>query len=119
MSWQKTAANTSHMRACAVSKLLKTCLLSIAHAGLRQRMRGKRCCLCCVTHVSFILYHACCQTITRRYKTEEDREALLPVLRDMSRQEYLRKREDVKLVSVVFREFFRWPVSSVLNQTSI
>ncbi|KAF5840651.1 P-loop containing nucleoside triphosphate hydrolase protein [Dunaliella salina] len=34
----------------------------------------------------------------RKYKTEHEREELLPVLRDLSRQEYLRKREDVKLV---------------------
>jgi hypothetical protein len=33
-----------------------------------------------------------------RFKTEDEKEALLPVLRDLSRQEYLRKREDVKLV---------------------
>lgn len=36
--------------------------------------------------------HAC------RYETEDDRKALLPVLRDLSRQEYLKKREDAKLV---------------------
>jgi len=40
-----------------------------------------------------------------RYKTEDEREELLPVLRDMSRQEYLRKREDVKLVGCVLAHF--------------
>lgn len=37
--------------------------------------------------------HAC------RYDTEEEKKALLPVLRDLSRQEYLKKREQTKLVS--------------------
>ena len=34
-----------------------------------------------------------------RYDTEEERKTLLPVLRDLSRQEYLKKREEAKLVS--------------------
>jgi hypothetical protein len=33
-----------------------------------------------------------------RYETEEEKQQLLPVLRDISRQEYLKKREDAKLV---------------------
>lgn len=33
----------------------------------------------------------------RKYETEEEKEGLLPKLRDFSRQEYLRKREDAKL----------------------
>ena len=33
----------------------------------------------------------------RRYETEEERESLVPKLRGMSRQEYLKKREDAKL----------------------
>lgn len=33
-----------------------------------------------------------------RYETEDQKKELLPVLRDLSRQEYLRKREEAKLV---------------------
>ncbi|KAJ9518720.1 hypothetical protein QJQ45_018694, partial [Haematococcus lacustris] len=33
----------------------------------------------------------------RKYETEDEKKALLPVLRDISRQEYLKKREDAKL----------------------
>lgn len=33
----------------------------------------------------------------RKYETEEERDDLLPRLRDFSRQEYLKKREDAKL----------------------
>eukprot|EP00798_Chlamydomonas_sp_ICE-L_P001143 gene1143-3707_t len=33
----------------------------------------------------------------RKYETEEEKEELIPALRDMSRQEYLRKREEAKL----------------------
>lgn len=33
----------------------------------------------------------------RKYETEEEKDQLLPKLRDFSRQEYLKKREDVKL----------------------
>lgn len=33
----------------------------------------------------------------RKYETEEEKEGLLPKLRDFSRQEYLKKREDAKL----------------------
>lgn len=33
----------------------------------------------------------------RKYETEEERDDLLPKLRDFSRQEYLKKREDAKL----------------------
>lgn len=33
----------------------------------------------------------------RKYETEEEKQGLLPRLRDFSRQEYLKKREDAKL----------------------
>eukprot|EP00884_Botryococcus_braunii_P008381 jgi/Botrbrau1/17544/Bobra.0864s0003.1 len=33
----------------------------------------------------------------RKYKTEEEKDALVPMLRDVSRQEYLKKREEQKL----------------------
>ncbi|KAK9803173.1 hypothetical protein WJX72_009006 [[Myrmecia] bisecta] len=33
----------------------------------------------------------------RKYNTEEEREALMPMLRDVARQEYLKKREDAKI----------------------
>jgi pre-mRNA-splicing factor ATP-dependent RNA helicase DHX16 len=33
----------------------------------------------------------------RRYNTEEEKEALVPALRNISRQEYLKKREEAKL----------------------
>jgi hypothetical protein len=33
----------------------------------------------------------------RKYETEEQKEALIPELRGISRQEYLKKREDKKL----------------------
>lgn len=35
-----------------------------------------------------------------RYQTEEEKQQLLPVLRELSRQEYLKKREDAKLVGL-------------------
>jgi hypothetical protein len=37
-------------------------------------------------------------TRLHRYETDEEKAQLLPVLRDISRQEYLKKREDAKLV---------------------
>ena len=33
----------------------------------------------------------------RKYESEEQREELVPMLREVSRQEYLKKREDAKL----------------------
>lgn len=38
-----------------------------------------------------------------RYTSEDERKGLLPTLRDVSRQEYLKKREEAKLVSAVVR----------------
>ena len=36
----------------------------------------------------------------RRYDTEEQRESMVPTLRDVSRQEYLKKREASKLAEL-------------------
>jgi pre-mRNA-splicing factor ATP-dependent RNA helicase DHX16 len=33
----------------------------------------------------------------RKYRNDEEKEALVPMLRDISRQEYLKKREEQKL----------------------
>lgn len=44
------------------------------------------------------LAHADVQEIERRkYGTEEEKDALVPQLRNVSRQEYLKKREEQKL----------------------
>ena len=44
---------------------------------------------------------ACAQEIERRkYETEEEKEALIPELRGVSRQEYLKKREEQKLAEL-------------------
>ena len=53
----------------------------------------------CWKQLSTRLAHCCgAQDAKRRkYETEEERDDLLPRLRDFSRQEYLKKREDAKL----------------------
>jgi hypothetical protein len=64
--------------------------------------------VCQLRHVSFDLisgpqllvsvWHVLLATFTHRYDTEEERKSLLPTLRVLSRQEYLKKREELKLV---------------------
>lgn len=51
----------------------------------------------------------------RKYNNEEEKEALVPVLRDISRQEYLKKREEKKLQELedaIKDEEFLFAVSS-------
>lgn len=38
-----------------------------------------------------------CASALCRYEAEEERDTLIPTLREVSRQEYLRKREDKKI----------------------
>jgi hypothetical protein len=86
-AWQKLRSMASLGQQCSAAAI------SGKLSGSRSHRSNSWC------QLSSRLVHCCgVQDAKRRkYETEEERDDLLPRLRDFSRQEYLKKREDAKL----------------------